>query len=66
MATPKSVNKRTKIAIDATRGRATWGVTDRLVFGKLCHLPIEIVHRAFWAVKQCNLNAKKAGEERKL
>jgi hypothetical protein len=66
MATPKSVNKRTKIAIDATRGRATWGVTDRLVFSKLCHLPIEIVHRAFWAVKQCNLNAKKAGEERKL
>ena len=48
------------------RGRATWAVTDRLVFGKLCHLPIEIVHRAFWAVKQCNLNAKKAGEERKL
>lgn len=38
----------------------------RLVFGKLCHLPIAIQHRAYWAVKQCNLDAKEAGVERKL
>ena len=38
----------------------------RLVFDKLCHLPIEIEYRVFSEVKQCNLNAKKAGEERKL
>jgi len=39
---------------------------NRLVFDKLCHLPIEIEYRVFWEMKQCNLNAKKAGEERKL
>jgi hypothetical protein len=35
----------------------------RLVFTKLCHLLVEIEHRAFWVVKQCNLDAEKAGEE---
>jgi hypothetical protein len=38
----------------------------RLIFGKLCHLPIAIEHCAFWAVKQCNLDVKKVGEEWKL
>ena len=38
----------------------------RLVFGKLCHLPVAIEYRAFWAVKQCNLDAKEVGRERKL
>jgi len=38
----------------------------RLVFTKLCHLLVKIEHRAFWAVKQCNLDAKKTGEEWKL
>ena len=37
-----------------------------LVFGKPCHLPIELEHRAYWAVKQCNMQIDEVGKQRKL
>ncbi|XP_042432730.1 uncharacterized protein LOC122019318 [Zingiber officinale] len=38
----------------------------RIVYGKACHLPVEIEHRVYWAVKACNLDSETVGEERKL
>jgi len=38
----------------------------RVVFGKSCHLPVEIEHKSFWAVKKCNLDMEKVGSKRKL
>ncbi|XP_057796177.1 uncharacterized protein LOC131012254 [Salvia miltiorrhiza] len=38
----------------------------RLLYGKRCHLPVEIEHKAYWAIKQINLSMSLAGEARKL
>ncbi|GJV69625.1 reverse transcriptase domain-containing protein [Tanacetum coccineum] len=37
----------------------------KLVYGKSCHLPIELEHRAYWALKLVNFNLKTARDHRK-
>ena len=38
----------------------------RLVYGKTCHLPVELEHKSYWAIKMFNFNLDKASSLRKL
>ncbi|GJR56811.1 reverse transcriptase domain-containing protein [Tanacetum coccineum] len=38
----------------------------KLVYGKACHLPIELEHKAYWALKHTNLMCRPAGDHRKV
>ena len=38
----------------------------RLVYGKSCHLPMELEHLAMWAIKKLNFDLELAGANRKL
>ncbi|GKA17100.1 reverse transcriptase domain-containing protein [Tanacetum coccineum] len=38
----------------------------KLVYEKACHLPIELEHKAYWALKHCNFDIKTAGDHQKV
>ncbi|XP_042022992.1 uncharacterized protein LOC121770308 [Salvia splendens] len=38
----------------------------RMVFGKICHLPVGVEHQAYWAIKEMNINIEVGAAERRM
>ncbi|GJT60755.1 reverse transcriptase domain-containing protein [Tanacetum coccineum] len=64
---PKNWSKKLDNALWAFRTayKMPTGCTPfRLVYGKACHLPMEIEHKAYWPLKQCNMDLIVAAKKR--
>ncbi|GKB07826.1 retrovirus-related pol polyprotein from transposon TNT 1-94 [Tanacetum coccineum] len=60
--TTTSINITT--AESVTTASAPVTTPYKLIYGKNCHLPFQIEHHAYWALKNCNPDLIAAGEKR--
>ena len=51
-----------RIAFKTVLGMSSY----KIIFKKACYLPVELEHRALWAIKQLNFDLSKADELRRL
>nr|GEV03984.1 reverse transcriptase domain-containing protein [Tanacetum cinerariifolium] len=65
--TPESLSVIEERTSTMTTYKTPIGCTPyKLVYGKACHLPIELEHKAYWALKHANFNLQTAGIHRKV
>nr|GFB37811.1 reverse transcriptase domain-containing protein [Tanacetum cinerariifolium] len=53
-------------AFRTTYKTLTGSTPYKLVYGKACHLPVELEHKAYWALKHANFDLETAGDHRKV
>ncbi|GJU56230.1 reverse transcriptase domain-containing protein [Tanacetum coccineum] len=64
------INKKTENQAKMTKLSMEWKrlckIKAKLVYGKACHPPIELEHKAYWALKHTNFDIKTAGDHKKV
>ncbi|PIN02745.1 DNA-directed DNA polymerase [Handroanthus impetiginosus] len=62
----REIKKILEKTISSTHKDWSKRLDESLVFGKACHLQVELEHNAYWAIRKLNFDMQAAGEKRLL